>query len=1365
MPGKHSGLFRLLAGLGVLILVTCSLVTVPSLREIGKVSIGEMASRLQRGGATNIEVTSTPFSLPDHLWDVEIKDGETADLRPFIPSVATLAPGILKGSGIRIHVGQAGSSYNFGLQWDTVSDDTQLEITLFDSLQRPVGYWETVSGNIDTILPGGLYKLALSSEGLLGEDFKLTAQATRTTASPRFGIPNVSGIPTIDIQMSEAMFQSWDVQRAALQKEFETQPVVDTSNFNRVLADLVTEDGRHTSQLWASGVGLWINFCPETPSFTGRIVSGPLLFGMSRFKLHSIRTQAGLLDYVAESIMYDEGLFVPRCILVRASLNGRSLGLYRLVESPKSTGFFDAVGRYPGLVIDRGELRANPDPRIGLADQKPTSLYQEYSSEFASKVDQLAFAKSLAFMSGFQSAHATTTGNFWMWRHPYLDSPEPVVHDLYVDTVQEKLLLIHTGWWLGPRLPGGGNFFEPKVFPQEGRADMLAQTPWAINYANMHLAVPQFVRAPENRELFDRYLFYASDGAFQRRFAARMQSTYEAVRPFLDDGSILGSSRGYNEASSLASQVDEVVADQFTVTQTVPVLAERSNLLISVDPPGTAPTADTRTISLYNLSPYSARLRLPDYARIADTSPATTLGDDSGSWHLSPSLLFPTVVPLSADDSQQDLNHYPLSQEVAQRFLVLERLRFRSQPDASTTLVPFIDVSIPASRFTDFISTLEKTSIVNLAGTYALPASRNMLVSKLPYQSRQTPRAGNSEPSPPEVVILPLSLEPVGSRQRLSLLVSNFSPRDVSLDLATLRWIDPALDGDVPYSIHAIWKLGKKPSQSESSRVTLGAASSQTGSSSPMIWTGALQGLLNGAADEAMPNCVLVEFDLEGTHPWTHTDANGLAQSASADGVQRTVVIHEPYDVYLPIKRPDTSKILGYQRPPASATVSVSSIHTSHTKDCLIDRDINTFWHVKHPPESSVHWIALDFGEPVTVEGLAILPRDGNIQFWDQDHAIFQGSNDPDGEVGWVGIAKLFTDKAVLSLKGWDWLRYNFTDTTTYQYYRILIDDPTFLSIAEVKFQVKEWGGKLFTPAELIEQEVIELGSTSDGSPKTIRFKNKNMVITSMITIPSGYVLELDPGSNLKFTHNAGILSYSPIHAIGTAEEPIILSPAEGSTGWAGIGVINAPGVSEFRHVVMDKATSYVGGETQFTGGLAFIGSPRIKPKVIISDMELLNFSSVNVVHLIDANFEVTRLTMRNCFDDGFDANWSTGTLADSTFLQSGNDAIDLSRVLITITNCFIDGAGDKGISVGEGSVVDVTGVYMTDCVSGLVVKDESVVSMSDSELVDNQYGIVVFIATPIYTYPQLTLENNRFERNKTNIHEESPSSWRKVFP
>ena len=141
MSGKHSNLFRLLSGLVALILLIASLMMVPGLREIGQGSIETEISRLQRRG-NNIEVTSAPFPLPDYMWDIEVKDGQTADLAPLIPSSATLVPGILNKSGIRIHVGETGSAYSFELQWDADSRDNQLELTLSDCLQRPIGYWK-----------------------------------------------------------------------------------------------------------------------------------------------------------------------------------------------------------------------------------------------------------------------------------------------------------------------------------------------------------------------------------------------------------------------------------------------------------------------------------------------------------------------------------------------------------------------------------------------------------------------------------------------------------------------------------------------------------------------------------------------------------------------------------------------------------------------------------------------------------------------------------------------------------------------------------------------------------------------------------------------------------------------------------------------------------------------------------------------------------------------------------------------------------------------------------------------------------------------------------------------------------------------
>lgn len=1376
MRSKRSALLHLNIGLAVMLVVTTLLIVHPDLREIGKGDIGEVASKLQRGG-DDIEVTNAPYTLPDYLWDIKVNDGQTIDLRPLVPDVVTRVTGILDKSGIRIHIGQMNNPSKAVFQWHTGSSGDVLKLTLYDCLERPVGYWEGTSGEQEVILPGGLYKLSLSSEGKLGDDFKLLATVETTSEQPAFEIPVTGDIPAINIQMSEVTFQSWDIQRAALLEQLVSPDPVVTPDFKRVLANLETDEGRSTAQLWEAGVLNPVHFSPDTPSFTGKIVSGPLLFGMSRFKLYSIRTQSGILNYVALSIMYDEGLFVPRCILARTSLNGRSLGLYLLVETPNSDGFFAGVQRYDGQVVGQGNIHTNPALPSGILEQPSISLYEEFSREFSYKVDQTKFAKELAFITRLHATHSTSGVDFRLYRHPYLDSPEVVVRDPDIDTSSsEEMLLTHTSWWMGPLLRGRGAIFNPKVFPRDERLSEYTKTPGSFQFRSVQSTVPEFIKPPENRELFDQYLFYASDPATQNRFATRMLSAFEAVEPFLSRDKIPTLPRSPqpyanfdSELSWVKNDVDGIISNRLIIPRTIPALAKQSALLVSYDPPGVPPTPGTRTISLYNLSPFSARLKLPDYAHITETSMATTLGSDALGWYLGPSLLFPTVVPLPATGGQNEPDSFPITRGAAQRVLELERLRFGLQPDASKTLVPFVDINIPGDKLTDFMGFLSTDSLVTLAGTYTLPSDRNILVHELPaqsaklLQSEQSSPASNPEATSPDIVILPFNLEETASGQRLSLLISNFSDEEVSLDLARLQWIDWWQECNIPYSIHAIWKLGEKSIRTESSNVTLGAARSQMGSSSPMIWTGALQGLLNGAVDESIPNCILAEFDLSYDHTtWMYTDANGLAESASADGIARKVVVQEVYEIYLPARPLEIPLDPSYQSPPAGTIVTVSSSHLSHDKESLTDEDTSTFWHVKHPTESSVHWVTYDLGKPITIEALAILPRNGyNGQLWDQDHAIFQVSNDPKGETGWVGIGRLYIDKTDLSTKGWEWLRYPLPNPVTYQYCRILVDDPSFLSLAEVKFKTREWEQPHagVTAAELIEQGVLEVEPSPTGMPETIRFTSQDVTISGILEIPPGYMLEIAPGSTLRFARNAGILSYSPVRAVGTAQEPVVFAPAQSDSSWLGIGVINASGRSEFQHVTMNRAAAGSMGDVQFSGGLTFI-----KTSVVLNDVELIDFSSEDGLHLSNASYQITGLTIINSNSDALDSDWSNGTITSSFFRDNGGDGVDLSGSNTSITDCVMQGNADKGISVGEGAVVDITSVHLINNKTGIAVKDQAVVTITESEIVGNDYGVLQYIKKPMYIYPQLTLENNQFRDNDTKMYMEAPNSWTRRF-
>ncbi len=1362
---KLPGAGALLAGLAVLVAAILLLTLMPGLREIGRGAIAGEVSRLQSSGNT-IGVTSAPYSLPDYMWDIEVKAGEIADLKPLIPAVATVSAGVLSKSGIRLNVGEAGGNYTLKLRWDTGAVATPLVLTLFDCLERPVGFRKDVAGNLEVKVPGGLYKLVLSCGGRLDAGFTLTARATETHDPPELKIPAVTtGIPTLAIQMSEATYLSWDIQRAALLEQLKSgQLAVETTGFKRVLADVVTESGRTTVQLWESGVGIWINFSEETPSFTGKVVSGPLLFGMSRFKLHSIRTQEGLLDYVAESLMYDEGLLEPRCILVRASLNGREMGIYRLVEDPKSDGFFAGVQRYDGQVSKTTNLLADPPPPTGLQEQAPITREEEFSATFAATLDNVNFAKNLAFSSRLQATHGLTVGNLWFYRHPYLGSPEPLSHDLNIHAETETWpgLLVHTSWWLGTGLIEGAPYSTPALFPRDEEPDLLAYTPWTVPIANAHPAVHQFLKIPENRELFDRYLLYTADLAIQRRLAARMQSAFAAVRPFLTTGesfTLPGFGAAVrelpDELSWLTEQVDIAVNNRLITPRTIPALLERSYLLVDADPPGATTSPDARTVSLYNLSPFSARLSLPEYVQVDGN---TIL---PGGRYLSPSLLFPAVV--SVDISEPDADSFTLTGEAARRFLGLERLRFPNA-DATTTLVPFIDVQVPAGRYDEFLGWLEANPAITLGGAYLLPATRHIVVSGFAPQATAAARTGilPQDTAMPDVVILPLGLEESAGKYYLTLLVSNFSSQTVTLDLASLRWLNSEDKSVLPSSVRAIWRLGEVPVPAQYTTIQLGAAGPLGGSrselDSPMVWTGALKALLGGPADDAVPNCVLVEVEFaENGTRWLQLDANELAKSDAASLSAMKVAVHHLNQTYLPIESHDS-----YQSLPSSASLSVSDFLSPHAGDCLVDGDPFNFWHVANPQESPRHWIKFEFSEPVTINGLAILPRQrATGQFWDQDHAVLQGSNHRNDESSWVSIARLAVDKAKLGIAGYDWLQYIIPNTTAYRYYRIVINDPSFFSVAEVKFRASEWEplAAEITVAELVEKGVLEISPSGGGQPPIIRFKEKEAVISGVLTIPRGYVLELEPGDSLRFTPHAGILSYSPIRAIGSATSPIILAAAEENTAWAGVAVVDAPGTSEFRYVRMSRAAAGTMGDVQFSGGLSFIGT-----SVVLADTALQDFSSEDGLHLSGAIFEISRLVVNNSRSDAVDSDWSYGHITDIDITGPGGDALDFSGSLVAVRGARLTGAGDKGVSIGEGSAVTLENVSATSCHTGIAVKDASLVTVKGGRLAGNQYGLLRYIKKPVFTYPDLAVSDMTLSANGIDRRDEPSDQWTRCY-
>lgn len=91
---------------------------------------------------------------------------------------------------------------------------------------------------------------------------------------------------------------------------------------------------------------------------------------------------------------------------------------------------------------------------------------------------------------------------------------------------------------------------------------------------------------------------------------------------------------------------------------------------------------------------------------------------------------------------------------------------------------------------------------------------------------------------------------------------------------------------------------------------------------------------------------------------------------------------------------------------------------------------------------------------------------------------------------------------------------------------------------------------------------------------------------------------------------------------------------------------------------------------------------------------------------------------------DAIDCDLSSGVISDTTVTDARNDGIDLMTATVDLFRNRISGAGDKGISFGEGADPEVADVAIRDCVIGIGLKDASNPTLRNVEIRGCRVGI-----------------------------------------
>ncbi len=242
------------------------------------------------------------------------------------------------------------------------------------------------------------------------------------------------------------------------------------------------------------------------------------------------------------------------------------------------------------------------------------------------------------------------------------------------------------------------------------------------------------------------------------------------------------------------------------------------------------------------------------------------------------------------------------------------------------------------------------------------------------------------------------------------------------------------------------------------------------------------------------------------------------------------------------------------------------------------------------------------------------------------------------------------------------------------------------------------------------------------------------------LIIPKKYSLKIPAGTILNFIENGSLISFGPIHLQGTEQSPIILDGTD--TTWKGIAVIESPQPSNWSHVIIRKTKGVHLGEWSLKGGVNFY-----KSDINISNSKLTSNESEDALNIIHSKFLLDNILIENTVSDGFDSDFSEGTVKNSYFRNigsaGGGDAIDVSGSQIIVENTQFKEISDKGLSVGERSKMIAKNLKMTEIGVGAATKDGSFLEIKDSIINKPKLaGLMAYIKKEEYGPAQIEASN-----------------------
>jgi hypothetical protein len=296
-----------------------------------------------------------------------------------------------------------------------------------------------------------------------------------------------------------------------------------------------------------------------------------------------------------------------------------------------------------------------------------------------------------------------------------------------------------------------------------------------------------------------------------------------------------------------------------------------------------------------------------------------------------------------------------------------------------------------------------------------------------------------------------------------------------------------------------------------------------------------------------------------------------------------------------------------------------------------------------------------------------------------------------------------------------------------------------------------------FTPRQELKGNLVgnHTAYLYDKENQHVTFR-KNAIIAEPIIIPESHSVTFEAGTRINIIKKAFVLSYSTVHFLGTAEEPIFINSSDGSA--RSFTVIGAKELSKVNYTTFSNMSAFSYKGWNLPGAINFYES-----NVNIYHSTFTKNSCEDALNIVRSRFDFRHNIISHTFADGFDADFCNGTVANCYFYKTGNDAIDFSTTIVTIRDSKIEYAGDKGVSIGEQGTATIINTSIDHAVIGIASKDLSKTTVKSVVLKNCKTGFSAYQKKPEYGHAFIYVKSYTAE-NLDAVHKILPGSYLKLI-